>query len=364
MKLNNKGFAITALLYGLLILFVMFVSSYLMMLSSRKNRLDAIISDISGNYNQTGTEKILNLFYPSDTVTDGSELKIDPNNDMIEDHYGNIRYYGKDPNNYIDIGDNVLWRIIGVFDGKLKVMRSSSIGEYSWDSSESTINSGYGINEWTQADIMTELNTLYYNSTSGTCYIGSNNSSVDCDFTGNNGLSDSAKNVIEETTWYLGGWNTSSVTVKNMYAYERDTNVIINPGDGIGRNIEWTGKIALPYPSDYGYATELGSTKCSQRLSSYNNAGTDNTYPCRGNNWLWYIMTEATSASSDGQKDGSFLTPYLSYGYREFAVHKDGHVWYVENSAYPKNIVPTAYLKSGVRIIAGNGGKDNPYKLN
>ena len=42
MKLNNKGFAITSVLYGLLILFVILVGSYLTILVAKKNRLDTI----------------------------------------------------------------------------------------------------------------------------------------------------------------------------------------------------------------------------------------------------------------------------------------------------------------------------------
>lgn len=51
MKLNNKGFAITGILYGLLILFALLVASYLTILTARKNRLDGIISDIEEEYN-------------------------------------------------------------------------------------------------------------------------------------------------------------------------------------------------------------------------------------------------------------------------------------------------------------------------
>ena len=46
MKLNNNGFAITSLLYGILILFVFLVSSYLLALSAKKNRIDNLINDI------------------------------------------------------------------------------------------------------------------------------------------------------------------------------------------------------------------------------------------------------------------------------------------------------------------------------
>ena len=50
MKLNNKGFAITSILYGLLILFVLLVSSYLTVLTARKNRVDKITSKIEDDY--------------------------------------------------------------------------------------------------------------------------------------------------------------------------------------------------------------------------------------------------------------------------------------------------------------------------
>ena len=46
MKLNNKGFAITAVLYGLLILFVSIVGYYLTMLGTKKNRLDQTITEV------------------------------------------------------------------------------------------------------------------------------------------------------------------------------------------------------------------------------------------------------------------------------------------------------------------------------
>ena len=50
MKLDNKGFAITSVLYGLLILFVILTSSYLAVLGAKSNRLDVITDDISSKY--------------------------------------------------------------------------------------------------------------------------------------------------------------------------------------------------------------------------------------------------------------------------------------------------------------------------
>ena len=58
---------------------------------------------------------------------------------------GNIRYYGASPNNYIYFNCETypdtnceIWRIIGVFDGKLKIIRNESIGSYSWDNKNDT----------------------------------------------------------------------------------------------------------------------------------------------------------------------------------------------------------------------------------
>lgn len=50
MKLNNKGFAITSILYGLLILFVVLTSTYLAILSSKKNNIDKITEDLEEDY--------------------------------------------------------------------------------------------------------------------------------------------------------------------------------------------------------------------------------------------------------------------------------------------------------------------------
>ena len=50
MKLNNKGFAITSVLYGLLILFVVLTIKYLAILSSKKNNIDKITEDLEEDY--------------------------------------------------------------------------------------------------------------------------------------------------------------------------------------------------------------------------------------------------------------------------------------------------------------------------
>ena len=46
--MNNKGFAITTILYGLLIIFLMLMVSLLGILSSYKNRLEILIEETNG----------------------------------------------------------------------------------------------------------------------------------------------------------------------------------------------------------------------------------------------------------------------------------------------------------------------------
>ena len=281
---------------------------------------------------------------------------------------GNIRYYGASPKNYVYFNCETypstnceLWRIIGVFDGKIKLMRNESIGNYSWDTSASSVNSGYGVNEWSQADLMKLLNpghesesvggSLYYNSKSKTCYNRNNNATTSCNFTSTGIKNDTTRNMIAETTWNLGGWDTSEIFSNEMYEKERGTTTVSNSSDGITRATTWTGKIALPYPSDYGFATDL--SKCSQTLSNYYSS-TD-SYACRSNDWMYSIFKTNTF--------NWLLTPLSGNANNAFNVYSAGYV-NKNTSVYGANgVAPVLYLGSDQDIVAGDGSQSNPYQL-
>ena len=285
---------------------------------------------------------------------------------------GNIRYYGASPNNYVYFNCDSypstnceLWRIIGVFDGKIKLMRNESIGNYSWDTSASSVNSGYGVNEWSQADLMKLLNpghesesvggSLYYNSKSGgTCYSGRSNATTSCNFTSTGIKNDTTRNMIAETTYNTGGWDTSKIFSNEMYEKERSTTTVIsNPSDGITRATTWTGKIALAYPSDYGYATDL--SKCSQTLVNYDSS-TD-SYACRSNDWMYSIITNS------GRNTGWLLTPNSSIARYAFYVVSSGYVNSNDYVCDAYGVAPVLYLGSNQNIVAGDGSQSNPYQL-
>ena len=281
---------------------------------------------------------------------------------------GNIRYYGASPNNYIyfncsdynNQSDTTCekWRIIGVFDGKVKIIRNESIGAYSWDTSASGVNSGGGENEWPQADLMKLLNpgyenetvggSLYYNKGSDTCYSGQNNATKSCDFTSSGIKNEETKNKIAEVTWNLGGWNDYNVFSNQIYGYERGTEVYS------GRSTTWTGRIALPYPSDYGYATDFN--KCSQNLFNYDNS-TD-SYACRSNDWMYPIITNS------GASNGWLLTSYSGNASLAWYVNSSGVVYYLDNlTFYAYVVAPVLYLGSNVIRVDGYGTIDNPYRI-
>ena len=283
---------------------------------------------------------------------------------------GNIRYYGASPNNYIyfncsDYSNQTsstceTWRIIGVFDGKLKLIRGSQIGKYSWDNKNTSTGAenNSGKNDWTTARLMKLLNprdyykvdsndnnlgqSLYYNSASGKCYSGQNNATVDCDFTSTGIKNDETRNMIAETTYYLGGWNSYSVYPNEIYEYERGTTVYT------GRPPTWTGKIALAYPSDYGYAADLNQRK-DKTLYDYDNS------TCTSNNWMKAIL--GTSSH------GWLLTPRSGGSYNAWNVYSGGYVGSTYLAYYAIGAVPVLSLSSKLGIESGDGSSSNPYKL-
>ena len=290
--------------------------------------------------------------------------KYDENHNLMEDVAGNIRYYGANPNNYIyfncsDYSNQTsstceTWRIIGVFDKKVKIMRGSLIGKYSWDSSASDTNSGYGVNEWSQADLMKLLNSgydsesvggsLYWDAGKGNCYNGQNNAKGSCDFTSTGLKNPETRNLIAETTYYTRGHGISNIYVDAMYDKERVSGTVVNATPP--RTTSWTGKVAIPYPSDYGYAADL--SLCQKQLDSYGDA------TCTANNWMKNIL--GTS------RYGWLLTPYSFSVLHAWFAYSPGGV----NSTYASDangVAPVLSLISELDIGPGTGESNSPYQL-
>ena len=263
----------------------------------------------------------------------------------------NLRYTGATPSNYISF-NNELWRIIGVFnvynnDTKryeklVKIIKNDSLGEYSWDTSVSSKNDGKGINEWSQADLMTELNNDYVDTskTSGTTYWynGENNQKTGS-YNYSNNIKSRYIDKIANVRWNLGGISPF-ISAIEAYSQERGT-VHVIPNDGIARTNTWNGKIALMYASDYGYA--------STDIECRNNIGNSNKY-CQNNNWLYNNFVQWTLSSGN------------NYGNLTFYIYPSGGC--SNNSAcYKSNVRPTLFLISEIQVVYGIGTDKVPYVI-
>ena len=272
--------------------------------------------------------------------------------DNTEDE--NIRYYGSDPNNYVSF-NNELWRIIGVFGNNVKLIRKDSLGSLSWDSSEYRVNGGYGVNEWSQADLKNYLNTMYYGGTSVTCYGGSKNSTTTCP---TNTIDETSKSLIDYHTWNTGApnynelYNSTTKTLDTVEFYKAErgtTNGKIcssgnNCNDTVTRTTEWEGYIALPYVTDWAYASS--EDDCNTKIDR------SSPYKCKNNNW----MQRSTGAW--------YLSPFAGpvYAFNVWYVFGDGFTG-GRSAANPLSAFPTIYLKSNILIESGKGTSSNPYIL-
>ena len=304
-------------------------------------------------YGMKATEYITNLL-----EYDGEGLKIDNTPDQ------NIRYYGANPNNYVRF-NNELWRIIGVFGNNVKLVRSEKLGNLSWDSSESSINSGWGVNEWSQSDLKNYLNTMYYGGTSVTCYTGKNNQTTTCP-TGT--IDETSKSLIDYHTWNTGAieYNTRTDTFA-FYNAERGnvTGKICSSSkwcnDTVERKTTWTGYVGLPYVTDWAYASSESDCETNMYAGYNATASSDDeaiaNMACKKNNWMHHGTTDIEDATW-------YLSPHA------LPVYACG-VWGVDGAggtvgsfaANPLSAFPTIYLKSNILIESGTGTSSNPYIL-
>ena len=117
-----------------------------------------------------------NLSYLTDYIISKYEVNNEGSNDMYyHDGNGNYlnvsyeagdnsyRYSGSNPSNFICFGTSVtpcsddnLYRIIGVFNGEIKIIKYKDIGYYPWEENDQNI--------WSASDIRTTLNNTFYNN--------------------------------------------------------------------------------------------------------------------------------------------------------------------------------------------------------
>lgn len=319
-----------------------------------RNSLTGNNNDIECSYQYNVDDNVNFTIKTSGTATDVLKSNGEMVRDNTTDH--NLRYQGANPNNYVKF-NNELWRIIGIFGDNIKLIRSKSIGNLSWDSSDLLINIGHGINEWSQADLKEYLNTMYYGGSAVTCYNEANNTTTTCPAAS---LNEPAKTMIDDHTWNTGAieYATRTDTIA-FYNAERGSLTGKKCTDGVGcndtvtRTTSWTGYVALPYTTDWAYASS--KVECQTNLQT---ASDDSSsyfkYICTQSNWMWHSDHLFMWMLSPAVRSSEALT-----------------VWYACNNGFVNDmgaysaysVFPTIYLKSDIKIVGGTGIKADPYIL-
>ena len=218
------------------------------------------------------------------------------------------RYSGANPNNYVCFGSDAatcpednLYRIVGVFDSEVKLIKSTSYGNYVWNSEWD--------NTWSSSDIRNTLNITYYNN-----------------------IETQWQNKITNHLWKVGGMRFNKLyTAKDYYDLEVGNSSSI---------ITDTMKIGLMYLSDYGFATANNNW-----TTVLNNTNISN------NNWLYLSLNEWT------------ISPQLSTTNFAFYVNSSGQInmnWAVDSSY---TVRPVFYLNSDVQYASGSGTESDPIRI-
>lgn len=306
--------------------------------------------------NITASEYIRLLFNQNtknitDYINGNVTYMVAPSVNLIKDRYGssnnaqdtgNTRYFGNNPNNYINFNCTnyetqtgcELWRIIGEFDGHLKIVRNDSLesgSPLSWDFdyNDDTSMITYS-NVWSNSSLKNLLNGLYYNrgkSENTTYYSGNYNDSqvyeLNINLTGD-GINDTTRSMIFMRNWGDGN------TLDDVYADQVYTNL---EASDISQSV---GLISL---ADYAYSVSFDS--CNQKLKNYD----------RCTSW----MTD---------KSENFWTMT--------SVMNETSVYYINESIGTADAImgtlytarPVVYLISDISIVDGLGTITDPYKIN
>ena len=255
----------------------------------------------------TGTQGENGIYYHNSALTNGAG----------DNSY---RYAGASDsvNNYICLGsdeatcpDANLFRIIGVFGDKTKVIRAKSVGNKQWHTSESNTWSSSSLNAYLNGTYLTSLGTL--------------------------------ADKIATTTWKAGGgiWSNIVTSVpKTAYQNEVGSSASSTTVDK---------KIGLMYVSDYYYS----ASPSAWTLVGYNsNDATKDYRAATSTNWLYLGSTEWTiSRDSD---DTNYAFRVTSTGDVNFSI--------VDSRSFA--VRPSFNLESSVKYVSGSGSMSDPVRVN
>lgn len=334
-----------------------------------KNAIGEIATypDITSLQEGTFAYNIVNKYLNSNSYKEETvgnvKYRLDTTNNLVSDVDGNVRYFGVNPNNYVYFNCDTYpetncetWRIIGVFDDKIKLMKEGYIGDFSYDIdyNDDLTSTTYN-NDWQTSSLKELLNNQYLNNenTEYYNYVSGNIVKVDANFNSDKiGIKDKTRPLIADTMYNLGGYHETQplIYADEFYEYERDVKV------ASGNSTIWYGKIAIPYLSDVLYASDF--RECNTYVLGYNNI-----IKCLETNWMSHTFV------SSGTGQAVFLSMVTDSQSNNGKTHIFSFYYSGGGLAYTRarseqNVFPVLHLNANTVISdVGDGSENNPYRL-
>ena len=278
------------------------------------------------------------------------------------------RFAGANPNNFVCFGsDEVtcphenLYRIIGVIDGKVKLISADGATIDMLGTDEGYVNTyqaawSGNTSYYKGNGDLTKIGIYKWNKTGDNTWSTSTTNTINLN---NNFLTylDSKnakwKTMIADTTWYVGGMsstNGAQSNAKTAYDYE------------VGANKDATttvkAKIGLMYVSEYYYAAT--SDYWTLPGYKYDASNSDNCYGCTmdyrtaiNDNWLYTGLTEWTISRNFDSQFHAFGVPAVG-----------GVVDVIVGGSTGRALHPSFSLSSSIKFTSGEGTAVNPIRIN
>ena len=291
----------------------------------------------------TGTQRENGLYHHDANLTNGAG----------DNSY---RFAGADPNNYVCFGSDEatcphenLYRIIGLIDGKVKLILADGATTDMLGTNEGYVNTyqaalGSYSSYYKGNGDLTKIGTYKWNKTSDNTWSTSTTNTTNLNtnyLTYLDSKNTKWKNMIADTTWYVGGMtgtNGIQSNAKTAYDYELGANKVATT--------TVTSKIGMMYVSEYYY----GANPDYWTLPGYNLSVNDYS-KAYNNNWMSVGLFEWTiSRRSDDPN-------------RAFDVIDAGSV-FVDDVVYNYVLRPSFNLTSLVKYESGEGTAVNPIRVN
>lgn len=264
-------------------------------------------------------------------------------NDFVEDQTTdkNKRFVGEDPNNYV-LFNGEKWRIIGIMNNittssgnktsLVKIVKSDPLDEqHKWWGFRPMYN-------WTTSELNKYLNVgEYYQS-----------------------LSETSKKMIQSVQHKIGYSGKYSTNIDEFYTSERSSYSIYNFDVS-----NWSGKIVLPYFTDYIFSVGGDERDKCVYQSNFNDANWHTNF-CYDYAWLWLHDPNLSASKSLLTFTISQITS-TDFALLSTVVNNSSNAYLSQTSlANDGYVLPTLYLKPGVNIKEGSDGDgsfDKPYEL-